>query len=42
MMLMMRLLRVIDNRRYTMRDIGELEDRIENLEELTSLIFIRT
>ena len=27
----------IDNRRYTMRDIGGLEDRIENLEELTAL-----
>ena len=26
-----------DNRRYTMRDIGKLEDRIETLEELTSL-----
>ena len=28
---------VIDNRRYTMRDIGELEDRLETLEEVTSL-----
>jgi|TARA_B100000073_G_scaffold332375_1_gene322771 hypothetical protein len=28
---------LIDNRRYTMRDIGELEGRIENLEETTSL-----
>ena len=28
---------VVDNRRYTMRDIGGLETRIENLEELTSL-----
>lgn len=27
----------IDNRRYTMRDIGYLEDRIETLEEVTSL-----
>ena len=27
----------IDNRRYTMRDIGGLEDRIENLERFTSL-----
>ncbi|AOV62054.1 virulence-associated structural protein [Synechococcus phage S-CAM7] len=27
----------LDNRRYTMRDIGELEDRIETLEEVTSL-----
>ena len=26
-----------DNRRFTMRDIGKLEDRIENLEEVTSL-----
>ena len=26
-----------DNRRYTMRDIGRLENRISNLEELTSL-----
>ena len=25
-----------DNRRFTMRDIGKLEDRIENLEDLTS------
>ena len=28
---------VVDNRRYTMRDIGKLEDRIENLEVVTSL-----
>lgn len=28
---------MIDNRRYTMRDIGTLEDRIENLERVTSL-----
>lgn len=28
---------VIDNRRYTMRDIGKLEDRLESLEEITSL-----
>ena len=28
---------LVDNRRYTMRDIGKLEDRIENLEVLTSL-----
>ena len=32
----------IDNRRYTMRDIGKLEDRIENLEELTSLSLLET
>ena len=28
---------IIDNRRYTMRDIGGLEQRIENLEETTTL-----
>lgn len=28
---------LVDNRRYTMRDIGKLEDRIENLELTTSL-----
>jgi hypothetical protein len=28
---------LVDNRRYTMRDIGKLEDRIENLERVTSL-----
>ena len=28
---------LVDNRRYTMRDIGKLEDRIENLEKVTSL-----
>ena len=28
---------LVDNRRYTMRDIGKLEDRIENLEVVTSL-----
>ena len=28
---------LIDNKRYTMRDIGRLEDRIENLEVITSL-----
>ena len=27
----------IDNKRYTMKDIGRLETRIENLEEITSL-----
>ena len=30
-------IRAVDNRRYTMRDIGKLEDRIETLEETTSL-----
>ena len=28
---------LIDNRRYTMRDIGAIEDRVENLENVTSL-----
>ena len=28
---------VVDNRRYTMRDIGKIEDRVENLERVTSL-----
>ena len=28
---------LIDNRRYTMRDIGKIEDRVETLETLTSL-----
>ena len=28
---------LVDNRRYTMRDIGKLEDRIEHLEATTSL-----
>ncbi len=27
----------VDNKRYTMRDIGKIEDRVENLETLTSL-----
>ena len=31
------VIKVLDNRRYTMRDIGKLEDRIENLEVVTSL-----
>ena len=31
----------VDNRRFTMRDIGKLEGRIENLEYYTQL-FIRT
>jgi len=31
------VIRLVDNRRYTMRDIGKLEDRIENLEVTTSL-----
>jgi hypothetical protein len=28
---------LIDNRRYTMRDIGKIEDRVENLERVTTL-----
>jgi hypothetical protein len=28
---------LVDNRRYTMRDIGRIEDRVENLERVTSL-----
>jgi hypothetical protein len=28
---------MVDNKRFTMRDIGKLEDRIETLEEVTSL-----
>ena len=31
------IVRVADNVRYTMRDIGRLEDRIETLEQVTSL-----
>ena len=31
------IIRVADNTRYTMRDIGRLEDRIDTLEEVTSL-----
>ena len=30
-------IRMVDNRRYTMRDIGLLEDRVQNLEEVTTL-----
>jgi len=33
---------ITDNRRYTMRDIGSLEDRIENLEVVTSLSLLET
>ena len=31
------VLSTVDNRRYTMRDIGLIEDRVENLERVTSL-----
>lgn len=36
------LLRPRDNRRYTMRDIGRLEKRIENLEYYTSLTLLES
>ena len=32
---------VVDNRRFTMRDIGKIEDRVENLETVTSLSLLR-
>jgi hypothetical protein len=31
------IITLVDNRRYTMRDIGLIEDRVENLERVTSL-----
>ena len=31
---------VVDNRRYTMRDIGKIDDRVTNLETLTSLTLL--
>lgn len=31
---------MIDNKRYTMRDIGRIEDRVENLEQVTNLSFL--
>ena len=31
------IISLVDNRRYTMRDIGLIEDRVENLERVTSL-----
>ena len=31
---------VIDNRRFTMRDIGRIKSRVENLEEVTSLALL--
>lgn len=34
------LIQLRDNRRYTMRDIGYLDNRIENLERVTSLSFL--
>ena len=30
-----------DHKRYTMEDIGRLEDRIESLEETTSYLFLK-
>ena len=32
--------KLIDNRRYTMRDIGDIEDRVKNLEATTSLTLL--
>ena len=32
----------VDNRRYTMRDIGKLERRIENVEYYTQLSLLET
>lgn len=32
--------RMVDHRRYTMRDIGEIEQRVQNLEYFTSLNFL--
>jgi hypothetical protein len=31
---------LVDNRRYTMRDIGRLQDRLENLEKVTTLTLL--
>lgn len=31
---------LVDNKRYTMRDIGKIEDRVENLEQVTNLSFL--
>jgi hypothetical protein len=31
------LISLVDNRRYTMRDIGKIQERVENLERITSL-----
>jgi len=31
------VIKLVDNRRYTMRDIGKIDDRVSTLEELTSL-----
>ena len=33
-------LTLVDNRRFTMRDIGKIEDRVTNLEEVTSLTLL--
>ena len=33
-------LTLVDNRRFTMRDIGKIEDRVKNLEEVTSLTLL--
>ena len=31
---------LVDNRRYTMRDIGVIEDRVQHLENVTTLSFL--
>ena len=36
------LIEQVDNRRYTMRDIGKLERRIDNLEYYTQLSLLET
>ena len=36
------IIRVADNVRYTMKDIGRLEDRIDVLEEVNFIKFTRT
>jgi len=35
-------LALTDNRRYTMRDIGDIDDRVKNLEEVTTLTLLET
>ena len=35
-------IRMVDNRRYTMRDIGKIEDRVETLERVTSLSLLES
>ena len=35
-------LSLVDNRRYTMRDIGNIDDRVSNLEEVTTLSLLES